>query len=233
MDKDIKISIAIPCYGMHGKGAEYLDFNLEKIYNQTHKNVEVSISDHSIDNLILNTIKKWKKKLNIKYNRNKYNIGSSSANINNAIKNCSGELIKILFQDDFLYDNESLTKTIKSFDFNGWWLVSTCCHTNNGIDFYRTHIPSWNEFIHRGINTISSPSVVTIKNGCDVEFDINLIWLMDVDYYKKLFIKYGNPIILDDITVVNRMWENQVSNVLTDDIKNKEVVILTKKYETN
>jgi hypothetical protein len=75
--------------------------------------------------------------------------------------------------------------------------------------------------------------VVTIKNGCDVEFDINLIWLMDVDYYKKLFIKYGNPIILDDITVVNRMWENQVSNVLTDDIKNKEVVILTKKYETN
>jgi glycosyltransferase involved in cell wall biosynthesis len=48
-------SIAIPTYGYNGKGVEYLENNLNVLYNQNFKDFEVIISDHSKDNLI----EKW------------------------------------------------------------------------------------------------------------------------------------------------------------------------------
>jgi len=233
MDKNIKVSIAIPCYNMYGKGAEFLRFNLNRVKEQTYTNLEVIISDHSTDDLVLDVVKSWESELNIKYVRNDYKRGSSSANINIGINHCTGDIIKILFQDDFLFSKDSLQKTVDAFDLERPWLVTTCCHTNNGDHFYRTHHPRWNENIHKGVNTISSPSVLTINGNEKLRFDEELIWLMDVDYYKKLYLKYGQPTILKELTVVNRMWSNQVSNVLSDEIKNAEVGTLIKRYETN
>ena len=93
---------------MHGKGSNFLNFSLEQIYNQSYSNIQVVISDHSIDNSIYTVCNDWSKKLNIKYLKNTKNRGSSSANINNAINNCDGKLIKILFQDDFLFYKNSI-----------------------------------------------------------------------------------------------------------------------------
>ena len=229
MDKNIKISIAIPCYEMGGDGGKFLENNLNKISTQTYNNIEVVVSDHSVDDVVKEVVDKWSTHLDIKYIRNDHKRGSSSANINVAMKNCTGGIIKIIFQDDFLFSEKSIEDTVIGMG-GGSWLVSTCEHTNDGLTFYRKHVPFYNDKIHLGINTISSPSVLTIRNENIQYFDENLIWLMDVDYYKKLHIKYGNPLILNTITVVNRMWENQVSNLLSDEIKNKEVNIMINKY---
>ena len=229
MDENIKISIAIPCYEMSGDGGKFLDINLDKISTQTYNNIEVVISDHSVDDIVKGVVDKWSTRLDIKYIRNDYKRGSSSANVNVAMKNCTGELIKIIFQDDFLFNEKSIEDTVNGVG-DGSWLVSTCEHTYDGLTFHRKHVPVYNNKIHLGINTISSPSVLTIRNGNIEYFDENLIWLMDVDYYKKLHTKYGDPLILNTITVVNRMWENQVSNLLSNEIKNKEVNIMINKY---
>lgn len=233
MDSNIKISIAIPCYEMHGEGGKFLEHSLNVINNQTYKNIEVVISDHSTSNLILDVVNKWCDKLVIKYVRNGYKIGSSSANINTAINNSSGDLIKLLFQDDFIYDKNSIENIVTNFDFNKKWLVTTCTHTTDGVNFYNTHIPRWNDLIHRGVNTISSPSVVTIKNEVDLRFDETLLWLMDVEYYKRLHMKYGEPIILNKITVVNRLWGEQLSNTISLERKNAEIAKVIEQYETN
>lgn len=233
MAQDIKVSIAIPCYEMHGKGGEFLDSSLNIISNQTYKNIEVVISDHSTTDLIKNVVDKWNTKMDIKYVRSTYKVGSSSANVNTAMNNCSGVLIKPLFQDDFLSSNKSIELTVNAFDLDKNWLVSACIHTNDGVNRFNPHYPRWNEHIHRGINTISSPSVITIKKDVDLRFDENFIWLMDVEYYKRLYIKYGPPIFLNDITIVNRLWEKQLTNTITMDRKNEEVNKLIRQYEAS
>ena len=98
------ISVAIPTYGYDGVGTELLEFNFSKLSVQTYKDFEVVISDHSVDNTIKDVCDKWKDRLNIRHSFNDRGRGVISPNINEAMKNCKGQWIKILFQDDFLFD---------------------------------------------------------------------------------------------------------------------------------
>lgn len=220
------ISIAIPAYEMHGKGAEFLNFSLMGIYHQTFKDVEVIVSDHSLNDSIKLVCDSWAAKgLNIKHFYNKEDRGSSSANINNAIKSSTGKYIKILFQDDFLFSADAIEKTVMAMEQQPErkWLVSACEHSNDGVHLYRPFYPRYHDHIHLGNNTISSPSVLTIKNEEPLLFDNALIWLMDVEYYKRLYTKFGEPVVLNKITIVNRTWDMQVSNTVTEERKQKEL----------
>jgi hypothetical protein len=223
------ISICIPTYEMKGKGVEYLEYSFNILYSQTYTNFEIIISDHSISDEIKNLCKYWSQILNIHYFKNEYKRGISSANINNAIKNANGNIIKILFQDDFLYDEYSLEKQLEYFKED--WMVTACCHYNEK-EIYKPFYPKYHDNIQYGENTISSPSVLMFKNKNILEFDENLFWLMDVDYYKRMYDKFGPPAICNYITVVNREHENQVSNTLaTEEIKQKELNYIIEKYK--
>ncbi|MFN9943881.1 MAG: glycosyltransferase family 2 protein, partial [bacterium] len=82
---------------MKNKGYEFLKFSLDRISQQTFRNFEIVISDHSSDEVIKNLCNEYPD-INIKYYKNSEKIGNSSANINNCITKASGEWIKILFQ---------------------------------------------------------------------------------------------------------------------------------------
>lgn len=223
------ISICIPTYEMKGKGDEYLEYSFNILYHQTFKDFEIIISDHSESNLIKNLCDRWSEVLTIHYYKNPYNRGNSSANINNALKYAKGDIIKILFQDDFLYNEFSLKNQLECFKGN--WMVTACCHYN-GQELYKPFYPRYHNNIQYGRNTISSPSVLMLKNKNIIEFDENLIWLMDVDYYKRLYDKFGKPTICNYITVVNREHENQISNTLaTKEIQQSELKYIIEKYE--
>ena len=227
----MKLSIAIPAYESHGRGCEFLLHQFEKFNIQTFKDFQIVISDHSINDDIENLCMLYSGILNIKYLKNVNNRGNSSANLNNALKNCDGELIKIIFQDDFLWDQYSLEKTIQYFKQENNWLVSACQHTNDdGKTFNREFYPRYHEKIHLGINTISSPSVLTIKNKNKIFFDERLIWLMDVDYYKMCYDNFGPPTVLNEITVVNRISKVQLSNNMPEKTKNIELNLMIKKH---
>ena len=225
-------SIAIPAYEMKGRGVEFLDFSLKKLSEQNFKDFQIVISDHSINVDIQNLCSKWGNILNIKYLKYNEKRGSSSANINNAIKNSDGEWIKILFQDDFLYDNNSLEILKQSLENNNvHWLASGCEHSNDGKTMYRKFFPRWNNKLYEGVNTLSSPSVITIKNGLNEYFDENLIWLMDVDFYQKLYLKYGEPKFLNEVTVINRTWGDRLSDNISKHTKEQEKKILISRYK--
>ncbi len=228
----MKFSICIPTYEMRGKGAEYLDFSFEKLRIQSFEDFEVVVSDHSANGSIKDLCDNWSKSFLLRYLVNEDKRGNSSANLNNAIKNAKGEYIKILFQDDFLYHRDSLSVIGANLVDNASWLVTACEHTHDCKHFIRKHYPRYNHRIHLGINTISSPSVLTIKNQDPLLFDENLIWLMDVDYYKRLYEKYGEPKIVNDINVVNRLHEHQVSQTIADkSLQDKEYEYVVRKYE--
>jgi nucleoside-diphosphate-sugar epimerase len=225
-------SIAIPAYGYNGKGKDFLEHNLNTLKSQTFKEFEVVISDHSTDDTIKDLCDSWRDRLNIKYIRNEIGRGVISPNLNVALKNCSGKWIKILFQDDFLYDNESLVNTynfiLKNKDIS--WMATSFVHTDDEVNFYRDICPSWNDELYIGNNTIGCPSVISIKNENILLFDESLNWLMDCEYYKRMFDKYGEPSILITFTVVNRNMNDRLTNTISDEIKKAEYLKVRSKY---
>lgn len=209
------LSICIPTYEMRGFGHVFLRQSFDVLTEQTFKDFNVIISDHSDNDLIENLCKEYGNKLKIEYCKNTKDRGNSSANINNAIRMADGKIIKILFQDDFLYDKNSLKNIVDNFDLSkDKWLITACIHTKDGVTFFKSLIPKYNNLIHLGNNTISSPSVLTIKNDEPILFDEKLIWLMDCDYYKRCFQRFGKPKIIQETNVVNRIGPHQISNTL-------------------
>jgi hypothetical protein len=148
------------------------------------------------------------------------------------MKYCKGEWIKVLFQDDFLFNEESLFQQYEILEDNPniKWLISTFFHSNDGFSFHSLYRPKLSENIWNGSNTLGNPSNLTIRNKDLIFFDEELNWLVDCEYYYRLFLKYGKPTIINNVTVVNRTHGDGLTNNTPQEIKDKELQILTKKY---
>ena len=216
----MKISICIPTWEQYGRGVEFLKNNFEQIIKQTYKNFNVIISDHSKDGNIKSLCDNYSSQIEIKYFKNKNHLGNGPANTNNTIINADGDIIKIIFQDDFLYQDNALDLIIKEFeDKDCNWLVSGCNHTHDdGKNFSNFMVPYWNDKIATGTNTISSPSVLSFRNDNPCLFDEELTMLMDCEMYYQLYIRYGLPKIITDCLITNRMHQHQISSLYNKDM---------------
>lgn len=225
------VSICIPSYEMNGKGKEFLERIFKSLENQTYKKFEIVVSDHSKDSILQVLCYEWSFKFDVKYLQFKEKFGSSSANANNCIKNSNGEIIKILCQDDYFYDKNSLEKTVKCFDNKEVkWVVSKYIHTSDGINLFNIHAPRWNDNILFN-NSIGTHSCLSFLNDNETYFDENLIWFMDCELYHGLKIKYGSPFVLGDITFVQMVWHGAVTNsIINNDIIQKEKKYLKEKF---
>lgn len=225
-------SIAIPTYGYEGKGVKFLDHNFEILSKQTFKNFEVVVSDHSIDDTIKTVCNKWHGIINIRYYRNEHGRGMISPNLNVAMKRSKGKWIKILFQDDFLYDNESLQTQHDILEANEEikWLITTFYHSNDGVTFHNLYNPKMSDNIWNGTNTLGNPSNLTVINKDLIYYDEELNWLVDCEYYYRLFLKYGKPTIIGPITVVNRTHGGGLTDTTPQSVKDKELKMLIDKY---
>ena len=209
------MSIAIPTWEAHGRGKEFLNDLLSTIEIQTLKDYEVIVSDHSKHHeLKILSDEYTNKGMNIKYVRNVENRGNGSFNTNKSIDFCEGEIVKVMFQDDFFYDDQALEKIYNSLtESDKDWLVCGCNHTQtDGRDFYWTLMPKWNGDLLQGVNSISSPSVLAFKNGKVKErFDENVVMMMDCEMYYRLDKVHGQPEYLYDDLITNRVHEGQIS----------------------
>lgn len=224
------ISIAIPTYEYKGMGDQILEYSFNIIDKQTYKDFEVVISDHSIDDKIEILCERWKNSFNLKYIRNSKDIGSPASNTNNAIKNCQGEFIKILCQDDFLFDEKSLEQTSRCLSDETYWLVTSYYHSNDRIKFFNIHDPYLNIHIAY-INTIGTPSCVTLRNVKNMpEMDTNLGYAYDCEFYYRFLNLYGDPRFLYVPTIVNFLWQNSISHSITSDLIEKENLYIINKH---
>ncbi len=216
----MKISICIPTWEQYGHGTGFLKDNFDRFLNQTYKNFNVIVSDHSKNDDIKNLCDLYSNKFEIKYFKYDKLLGNGPANTNNSIIHADGEIIKIMFQDDFFYDDTSLELISKEFEQDDCkWLVNGCNHTNDdGNTFYNFMSPSWNDKIAIGVNTISSPSVLSFKNETPCLFDEELTMLMDCEMYYQLYIRYGFPKIITNCLITNRMHQHQISSLYKKDM---------------
>lgn len=199
---------------------------LESLWSQVYQDFEIVITDNSDDDVIKNLCEQYK--TGIRYYKNP--IKGMAQNTNEAIRRSKGELIKILYMDDFLSHNKSLLKIVNNFE--GQWLVSACTHIRLGDNFTQgVHYPEYSDDIHTGHNTIGSPSVLTILNDNPMMFDEEMTWLLDCDYYKRMYAEYGEPTYLKDINVILGLHDGQATNTMGDERKVFEYNYMMKKYE--
>lgn len=145
--------------------------------------------------------------------------GKMAENTNSAIKQAKGEIVKVLYMDDFFAHPDALQRIVEAF--KGGWLVTGNSHTH-GEDRVNDHLPTWNDNIKNGANTIGSPSVLAFENKDPLLFDENLSWLLDCELYDRMYKRYGPPTFLNDINVVLGIGDHQMTHILTDEEKLKE-----------
>lgn len=226
----MRISVAIPVHKMEGR-EYFLHKTLDILTLQTFKDFEVVITDNADDGVIENVCAGYPE-LHIRYFKN-YRKGMAQ-NTNEAIKLSQGEIIKILYLDDFLAHEHALEEIDRMFRAEDRWLVTACTHFDyeNGTEYSNDHYPVYNSQIHFGYNTIGSPSVLTIRNHKPLLFDENMTWLLDCDLYKRYFDAFGEPKILNVVNVVIGTGKHQATNILSDELKKSEHNYVIKKYET-
>lgn len=144
--------------------------------------------------------------------------GTMPENTNEGIRRARGELIKILYLDDTLAHKDALKDIVEAF--KGHWLI-------NGVN--NNPAPYYTDNIDHGNNKLGSPSALTILNDDPMLFDEKMTWLLDCDYYKRMFTKYGEPVILDGVHVNIGEGEHQVTHLLSEEIKNAEFNYLKNK----
>ena len=224
------ISICIPAYGMGGKGAEYLAQSLEILTRQSFRDFEVVVSDQSDDTAVADVCAAFSDRLTIRHIWNHDAPRQASANVNNALDHASGDIVKVLFQDDFLNGSRALGDIVEAMDGAGDWLLCGSGISRNGGAVERPMVPRLTEKLQFGKNTVSSPSVLAMRRSRMQLFDENLIWLMDVDLYKRLWDALGDPVILPQTLVVNRIHEGQVSASVSKSLRQKELRYVRQKF---
>lgn len=235
----MKLSIIIPTTELKysdgtSMGVYMLNHLLRSIETQTFTDYEIIISDHSPSSIIKDECDKWGH-LNLKYYKNDTGIGSAAKNLNFGISKANGEYIKTIFQDDYFLTPNALELMMTNVGEAGWGAVGTMhCNEDDIANLNRPHEPRWQDSIRilSGVNTISGPSVIFFKNDGDY-FDENLGWLNDVEFYYRLFKKFGLPLLISDKLVVQRLRNEGVSNKLDTEIKSEESIYVLAKHGLN
>ena len=203
---------------------------LYPLSQQTTNDFELCVSHQGDEKRILRALNDYWDILNITYK--KAGEGNISVNTNNAMRMAEGDIIKILYSDDFILTSNLTEELDKAFIPEVSWAVTGFAHTiDNGQTHYNPKLPLYNDRLLEGVNTLSSPSILAVRNGIEEYFDEHLVMLMDCDMYYRLYKNHGDPLVLKDIHISNREHRNQTQrsneHLIPEEIdylKNKHLV---------
>ena len=221
----MKISVAISAFEAQGRGQEFIAWSLGKLSGQVlppGDSLEVVVSDHSADDAVRRAVAEFADRLTVTYVRNERDRGNMSANINNAIAHCTGDVVKILFQDDYLEGQGALAALVKPFDDPRCvWSVSTYDHTHDRVTRSARHHPTFDGDLMRlatGFNGIGSPSCVAFRRlAVDQAFDPEVNYFMDCEWYARMLHRYGPPTVVRDTHVVTLFHPQQMTHSVNSD----------------
>lgn len=207
----MRFSIAIPAHDRGENGPIWMKELLESIKAQTFRDLEIVVSDQSKNDNIMDVCQEYSDDFDFKYVR--YQGSVPCENINVALDECEGEIIKIMFSDDIFVNENSLEIIDNEYKkSNCKWAFSGFCGTRDGKTFYDERTPRWTDYMLEGRNFLSSPSVVSFLGSCKQHFDENLKLLLDTDFYHRMRWENGMPHIIEEVLVANRDHDNRISS---------------------
>lgn len=238
---DKKVSICIPAY-QEGK---FLRRLLESIEDQTFRDYEVIITDDSADESVRNVVKEFEKDDRITYIKNRGRLGSPR-NWNECINHSSGEYVKLMHHDDWFAEKNALGEFVdmlesapnSSFGFCSTISVDSQRKTRSINTFRKEQLDRLRRNPECLFNKVSigSPSVTIYRRNVGLNFDDNLKYLVDFDFYMRVLNKTKkfvfNPKPLVCVTV------NSTKQVTSKCMDNKRLIFFEyfhvfKKMEKN
>lgn len=151
--------------------------------------------------------------------------GKMAENTNAGIKRARGEFVKIMYLDDYFGMYESCLEQM------------SLLHNSNEWGFFGSENnkqPIWTDNVETGNNKLGSPSALFFRNHFEdnLLFDENMSWLLDCDLYKRMYQKYGAPLIIGGPWIGIGQGDHQMTHILTDEEKLSEYEYITRKiYE--
>ncbi len=217
--KNISISICIPAY----KRLPYLSRLLYSIEKQSYKNFEVIITDDSNDELIKQYLHAHSFSFPIQYHKNIPPKGTP-LNWMEGIKYAGGEWIKIIHDDDWLTDENSLSEFVAQIKPNIDCIFSgySAFFESDKLNLDKTISQNLFRKICRhpyrlfASNQIGPPSVLMFRKEMLELYDPGFKWLVDIEAYVRILQKYRcsyieRPLITmsyNDTQVTNDCFRN-------------------------
>ena len=206
-----EFSIAIPAHDRGENGPKWMRELLDTLEQQTFQDFEVVVSDQSKNDKLMNVCQEY----DFDFTYIKYEGSVPCENINTAVDNCEGRIIKMMFSDDIFMRKDALERIKYEYDTCLCkWAFSGFANWD-GDQYFDEKLPEWREKTLEGNNHLSSPTVVSFLNECKMEFDPNLKLLLDVDFYHRMRWKYGLPNIIPEVLVANRDHDDRISSDAT------------------
>lgn len=190
------VSICIPVYNH----LDYVRRLFDSILMQEYKNIEIIVSDDSIQSEIENLCGQYKDQLLIHYFKHQPPL-KSPKNWNFALDQASGDYIMLIHQDDYFAKPLSINLYLDEFRKNK--NVSFVFSRNTPMHDNGTRVPNVprNRKIINNLKgnvdfliddfVIGPPSNVMISKKIKTRYDERFIWLVDVDYFVRI-IESGN-----------------------------------------
>ena len=251
--ESIKLSILIPAYNFRSGLNKILDC-IESIDEDLRDYIEIIISDDSDSKIIQKNRDESLKKLfkNYSYKHNIDNLGAID-NWNKLISKAKGDYFWLLHHDEFWDPEKNIIKYIyekiniekpnililpitksKSKKFN-----------NYNIQISNRHF-TFRKILRRFINNpklllktniIGPPSSLIYRRN-KINYDINLKYLVDIEFYIKLFKFYSSKKIVIGskyfTLISSQNNKNSITRILRSELrtlKNKEKIFISRKYK--
>lgn len=208
----MKIDVCIPVHDPLNVQSRFLDFLLFTISTQTVLPARVLLTaNHKIKNLT-DYKRQYDSKFELYFELN--STTGISENLNHVVSLASNEIVKILFQDDFLIYSSHFEELIKVFsDHEERWSCSPSKnYSEHEMRYTKETIPIMSHLLKYGNNSIGSPSVIALRRESWLDADTNLKWMLDCDLYLCMLEKHGNPFITQKFAIASRIHSNQATN---------------------
>ena len=214
-NNSVFLSICIPAY----KRTEFLERLLNSISKQDFKNFEVIVTDDSSDGTVERLCFEFKRSFEIRYFKNPVTLGTPE-NWNESIRHAKGEWIKIMHDDDWFSDKNSLSKFVNAISKNPKINFLFSAFEDQYLDEKVSKKVRANPFrlwqlFHNPVTLLSSnvigpPSVTIYKRDMGLEYDKKLKWLVDIDFYIR-FLDGSKGIYLNKILIQVGLGKEQVT----------------------
>jgi glycosyltransferase involved in cell wall biosynthesis len=226
MADGILVSICIPAY----KRIDFLQRLLDSVGIQTFPNFEVIVTDDSPDESVKNLCDQYQNKFPIHYYRNKNTLGTPE-NWNESIRKANGEWIKLMHDDDWFMNQDSLQYFVDiiaqnaslSFVFSAYSNVYLETDQSKNVFLRNSDLKRINNnpaTLLSG-NSIGPPSVVLHKKINSILYDGRMKWLVDIDFYIR-YLSSTQAHYIPKALVNIGMSENQVTKNV---FRNSEIEI--------
>lgn len=222
-----RISVVVPLYDPESQFQDFLNDLLESVAQQSTLPLQVILCGNQPPTYLGNLLLRFSGLLKIVWLQNQ--SSNAPENINFGVAAAEGEVVKLLFQDDFLIDSHVLARSQKVSAEAPWRVFACQGAQEDGSLIEQKVFPVFTNRLRDGENQIGAPSVVAFKKSSYVEMDSRLPYLFDVDWYLSMAHVNGFPSYETTTSIGIRGHAGQATHWAKSGFR-KELVLLRNKH---